>query len=156
MIRFITAAALCVAVTIPALSKEGKAMTQDQTQVLATITDMTQAFHASDIEGVMARYEDPATIVFEPGAPQSDNSAIRAGFQMFFGFKPQFTYGAHEVIVNGDTALHITPWQMTGTDSNGNPMAQSGLSVAVLRRQDDGGWKMVIDNPFGAHVMGAK
>jgi ketosteroid isomerase-like protein len=29
----------------------------------------------------------------------------------------------------------------------------SALSVAVLRRQPDGGWKMIIDNPYGDAVM---
>lgn len=156
MNRFITAAALCVAVTTPALSKESTPMTQDQQDVLATITGMTAAFHAKNIDGVMASYEDQATINFQPGTPASNMAEIRGGFEMFFGFDPQFTYGAHEVIIAGDTALHITPWDMTGTDPAGKPMVQSGLSVAVLRRQGDGGWKMVIDNPFGAHVAGAK
>lgn len=156
MNRFLKAAAILAAVTTPALSSEGVPMTQDQTNVMSAITGMTEAFHAKDIEGVMASYEDQATIMFEPGAPASEAAQIRAGFEMFFGFAPRFTYGEHEVIVNGDTALHITPWDMTGTDPAGNPMAQSGLSVAVLRRQPDGGWKMVIDNPYGARVMSAR
>lgn len=153
MNRLTAAAALCVAVTTPALSNEGALMTQDQQNVLATITGMTEAFHAKDIEGVMNAYEAQATVSFEPLSPASDATHIRAGFEMFFGFNPQFTYGEHEVIVNGDTALHITPWDMTGTGPDGSEMAQSGLSVAVLIRQADGGWKMVIDNPFGAHLM---
>ncbi|KCV83202.1 hypothetical protein ATO10_00535 [Actibacterium atlanticum] len=153
MNRFFAAAALCVAVTTPALSNEGVPMTQDQQDVLATITGMTEAFHAKDLDGVMAAYESQATINFEPASPASDPTHIRAGFEMFFGFNPHFTYGEHEVIVNGDTALHLTPWDMTGTAPDGSQMAQSGLSVAVLHRQSDGSWKMVIDNPFGAHVM---
>ncbi|KAJ55528.1 hypothetical protein ACMU_12605 [Actibacterium mucosum KCTC 23349] len=156
MNRFFQAAAIFVAVTTPALSNEGVPMTKDQTAVMATITNMTEAFHAKNIEGVMSAYEAQATIMFEPGVPASEAAQIHGGFEMFFGFDPKFTYGEHEVIVNGDTALHITPWDMTGTDPAGNAMSQSGLSVAVLRRQDDGGWKMVIDNPFGAHVMSAK
>lgn len=154
MNRFFAAAALCLSATLPTLSSAGETMTQDQTDVLNTITGMTAAFHAKDIDGVMASYEDQATIVFEPGKPSGDRDAIIAGFRMFFGFEPHFTYGQHEVVVNGDTALHITPWDMTGKAPDGTSIAQSGLSVAVLKRQPDGSWKMVIDNPYGAHVMG--
>jgi hypothetical protein len=32
-------------------------------------------------------------------------------------------------------------------------MSGRGLSVAVLRRQPDGSWVMVIDNPYGDAVL---
>lgn len=38
---------------------------------------------------------------------------------------------------------------MAGVAPDGSPVTGSGLSVAVLRRQTDGRWLMVIDNPFG-------
>ncbi|MBL4873450.1 MAG: SgcJ/EcaC family oxidoreductase [Rhodobacteraceae bacterium] len=131
-------------------------MTDDQKAVLATIENMTEAFHAADIEGVMRAYEPSASVAFEPGAAISGNANLRAGFQGFFAVKPQFTYSGHEVIIQGDIALHITPWNMTGTTPDGQPMAQSGLSVAVLRRQADGSWLMVIDNPHGQALMVAE
>jgi ketosteroid isomerase-like protein len=42
---------------------------------------------------------------------------------------------------------------MTGKSPDGQEIKQSGLSVAVLRRQADGGWKMVIDNPHGGRLL---
>jgi ketosteroid isomerase-like protein len=42
---------------------------------------------------------------------------------------------------------------MTGTAPDGTPIRQSGLSVAVLRKQADGKWLMVFDNPFGQHLL---
>lgn len=156
MIRFLTAAALCVSVATPTLSAEGKDMTQDQQDVLNAITSMTDAFHSSDIENVMASYEAQATVAFEPGTPVSDDALLRAGFEGFFGLNPKFVYSGHEVIVSGDTALHIAPWDMTGTAPDGAAIGMSGLSVAVLHRQSNGDWKMVIDNPFGSHLMAAQ
>jgi len=43
--------------------------------------------------------------------------------------------------------------QMKQMFAGGNEIGQSGLSIAVLRRQADGSWKMVIDNPHGSHLM---
>ena len=71
---------------------------------------------------------------------------------MFAGFiaaKARFTFQGHEVLQAEDVALHLTPWRMTGVAPDGTALTASGLSVAVLRRQSDGGWLMVIDNPFG-------
>lgn len=133
---------------------EGLNMTQDQKDVLASIQDMTQAFQNKDIARVMASYEDQATVVFEPGSPISDLIQIE---QMFGGMamvNPVFEYSkGHEVIVNGDIAMHIAPWSMTGRSPDGQNIAQSGLSVAVLHRQTDGHWKMVIDNPHGSRLL---
>ncbi len=71
---------------------------------------------------------------------------------MFAGFisaQAHFTFDGHEVIVAGDVALHLTPWKMTGLAPDGSPLSGSGLSIAVLRRQADGRWLMVIDDPYG-------
>lgn len=121
--------------------------------VIATVERMTDAFHRADLEGVMAAYVDGAAVAFEPGRPVSDAAALRAGFRMFFGFKPRFTYGGHEVLVSGDLALHFAPWTMDGTGPDGKPLRQSGLSVAVLRRGPDGEWRLVMDNPFGDRLL---
>lgn len=130
-------------------------MTQDQTNVLNAITAMTEAFQTGDIDRVMASYEDKATVVFEPETPTSDNAALAEMFTGMTAINPKFTYAGHEVFVNGDIALHISPWSMEGTMPDGQAISQSGLSVAVLRKQPSGEWLMVIDNPHGAHLLNA-
>ncbi len=128
-------------------------MTQDQQNVLTAVETMTLAFQAGDIDAVMQTYEPGATVVFEPGSPVQDGDQLRAMFTAMAEVNPVFTYTGHEVFVAGDTAIHIAPWSMTGQAPDGQAIAQSGLSVAVLRRQADGAWKMVIDDPHGAHLM---
>lgn len=128
-------------------------MSQDHTDVRAVVERMTEAFHNSDIEGVMASYEDKATVLFEPDSPVSDPAVIREMFQGLFTMKPHFSYSGHEVVVTGDTAVHFAPWTMTGKSPDGADIKQSGLSVAVLRKQADGSWLMVIDNPHGQRLL---
>lgn len=122
-------------------------------QVITAIEAMTAAFHAGDIERVMASYEQQATIMFEPGVPVSDREAQRQAFQQAFAINPQFSYADHAVFGAGDTALHIAPWTMTGTAPDGNSVRQEGLSVAVLKRQDDGSWLIAIDDPHGQTLL---
>ncbi|OUS36278.1 hypothetical protein A9Q94_09910 [Rhodobacterales bacterium 56_14_T64] len=141
--------------TSQTFATEGAKMNTDQTQALAAIETMTNAFMAKDIEAVMKSYEPGAVVAFEPGAPVSDPTALVAMFTAMSGVDPKFTYAGHEVMVSGDTALHIAPWEMTGTGPDGSVIQQSGLSVAVLRRQQDGSWLMVIDNPHGSRLIPA-
>ena len=118
-------------------------------QILSTIHQMVDAFHKGDIAGIMKTYEPGAVVVAEPGAPVSGKPALEAMFAGFIAAQARFTFLGHEVIQAGDLAVHSTPWRMTGTGPDGSPISGGGLSVAVLRRQPDGKWLMVIDNPYG-------
>jgi len=128
-------------------------MTKDETNVQAAVEKMTAAFQSNQIETVMSAYEHGAAVVFEPGRLVTDEEQVRQMFSAMASAKPVFTYSGHEIVVSGDTALHIAPWHMTAHTPDGQEIMQSGLSVAVLRRQADGSWKMVIDNPHGARLL---
>lgn len=132
----------------------GATQTQaDVAHVLEAIERMSNAFNRGELAGVMATYENPATVLFEPGKPASTTAQVRAGFEQFLLMKPEFRFSAHEVYLAGDIAVHHTPWAMQGTGPDGTAIEGRGLSVAVLRRQADGGWLMVIDNPNGGLLL---
>lgn len=130
-------------------------MTKEQTDVRAVVETMTKDFQNADINAVMSAYEPGAVVLFEPGQPLSGDASLRAAFAEMASLNPVFEYSGHEVVVTGDIAVHFAPWHMTGKTPDGEAIEQSGLSVAILRKQADGSWKMVIDNPNGAHLMAA-
>lgn len=127
-----------------------------QSKILSTIDTMTNAFHKGDIDGIMRTYEPGAVVVGEPGTPISGSPALRAMFAGFISAKVHFTFLGHELIQAEDIALHLTPWRMAGVAPDGTALAASGLSVAVLRRQADGRWLMVIDDPYGDALLSAQ
>ena len=122
--------------------------------VQSTIDAMTSAFAAGDIDGVLAAYEPGAVVVEAPGEPVAGTEALRAMFARFVALAPRFTFIDHEVVEAGDIALHLSTWTMEGRLPDGTPVTQGGLSVAVLRKQADGRWLMVIDDPYGDHIIG--
>ncbi|WP_420570841.1 YybH family protein [Kordia sp.] len=128
-------------------------MTREQQNVLDAITKMTEAFQNKDIDTVMACYEPNAVIVFEPESPISDTHILREMFTKMSMVNPIFTYSGHEVFITGNIATHIAPWTMTAKAPDGTEIKQSGLSVAVLRKQKNGQWLMILDNPHGQFLM---
>ena len=126
----------------------------EQTKVLGTVNKMVAAFQSGDIDGVLAAYEPGAAIMFEPQKPVSGKEAFRMIFSQVAAMNPRYTFGGHEICVTGDIATHISPWSMTGQMPDGAKIEQSGLSVAVLRRQADGNWLMIQDNPHGQFLLG--
>jgi len=153
ILTIFTLVALSFISTAIANNKEGDNMSIDEKNVLNVVETMTASFHRGDIEGVMMSYEKNATVVFEPEKPVSDPAVLREMFNGAFTLNPKFSYSGHEVFISGDIAVHLAPWTMKGKTPDGTDMKQSGLSVAVLRRQLDGTWLMVIDNPHGQYLM---
>ena len=126
----------------------------DVAAVLAHVGRMTGALHDGDLDAVMAAYADDAAVVFTPAdEPVRDASAARSAFEEITSIGARFGYRAHEVVVVGDLALHLAPWSMSGTAPAGTTLEDSGLSVAVLRRQPDASWRLVIDHPHGEHLL---
>jgi uncharacterized protein (TIGR02246 family) len=126
---------------------------EEQKKVFSTIERMVAAFEKKDIEGVLATYEADAIVMFEPQKPVQGKETLRAVFTEFVGMNPQYTFSGHEVYVSGNIATHTAPWTMKGQLPDGTKIEQSGLSVAVLRKQADGNWLMIQDNPHGQFLM---
>jgi len=121
--------------------------------IISTILTMTDAFQKGDIPAILRTYEHGAVVVGEPGKPLTGQAALRAMFAAFIAVKPEFTYSGHDVVIADDLALHLSPWQMSGFAPDGTAVRHKGLSVAVLRRQPDGRWLMVIDHPYGDALL---
>ncbi len=156
MIKKLTSSVIMAGVIFVATmahSEEGKQMNEEEETVLATVENMTSSLEKGDVDGIMSTYIDGAVIMFEPGQAVTDSAIARRIFSQMIAAKPEVTYNDHEVYVSGDTAVHIAPWTMVGTGPDGAKIEQGGLSVAVLRLQADGNWKMVIDNPYGARLL---
>ena len=45
--------------------------------------------------------------------------------------------------------MTTSKWVLEGTGPDGKPIKMEGQSAEVARRQPDGTWLFVIDNPFG-------
>jgi len=48
-----------------------------------------------------------------------------------------------------DLALVVGIWSFDGTGPGGEPVRLEAKNADVLRRQTDGTWRFVIDNPWG-------
>jgi uncharacterized protein (TIGR02246 family) len=127
----------------------------DHAQINATIEANNAAVAAGDIEAILAAYEPTGALVADPGKLAQGTAALREAFGHFMAMNPSISVAKHEVIQADDIALHTSTWKMTGLAPDGSAFEQTGFSVVVLRKQADGRWLMVIDNPFGDNLLQA-
>jgi uncharacterized protein (TIGR02246 family) len=155
--RLLCLAALALG-TAPAQSNSSEGnQTMEHDQIQKMIDQSNAAISARDIDAIVATYEPTAAMAGPPGAPVSSGTpALREAFKNFLAINPDITMTNSNVIVSGDIALHSYTWKMSAKLPDGKAMEQSGLATVVLRKQSDGHWLMVIDNPFGDQLLHKK
>ena len=95
-----------------------------------------QRANAGDVEGVVALYAPDAVLAFPPGQLTTGHDQIRAAYAEFLAGRPTLeSAGRQPTIINDDIALTST--RLPG----------GGATVEVARRQPDGTWRWVIDQP---------
>ncbi len=108
------------------------------------------AVNAGDVDTAVGCYEPGAALVYPQGTTVTGTKAIREVLSGFMATKPKVTIEVPLVIESGDTALVHSKWTTVGTDADGNRADFEGQATEVMRRQADGTWLFVIDNPYGA------
>ena len=118
------------------------------------VRNFFRLFNEGNVEAVMAMYEPDAILIAPPGQVAQGEADRRAALNGFLSMKPTLQLGALNVVLAGDIALSIANWTMTGTAPDGSPVKMQGTTSDVLRRQADGTWLFVIDNPWGSAILG--
>lgn len=117
-------------------------------QVLASIVD---GINTGNVDALMTLYEPDAAFATQPGSLAHGLHGIRGGLAGFIAMKGTLDLKATRVLEASDLALVIGEWSFVGTGPDGQPVTLTGHSADVLRRQPDGSWRFVIDNPWGTN-----
>lgn len=97
----------------------------------------------------MTLYETDATFAAQPGNLARGLSGVREGLSGFIAMKGKLHLKVTRVLKANDLALVIGAWSFTGTGPDGKSVKLASKSADVLRRQADGSWRFMIDNPWG-------
>lgn len=107
-----------------------------------------EAFNAGDLDALLALYEPDARMVPEPGHVVAGAEAIRGVLAGFLATKGTIVLTTRTAVPAGELALLHGEWTLRGTGPDGQPLELAGRTAEVVRRQPDGSWRYVIDNPY--------
>jgi len=108
------------------------------------------AFNVGDVDALLALYEPDAQLIGEDGAAAVGLAAIREVWSGFVALGGQITVTTRYAAESGDLALLSNAWTFVMEGATA-----SAITAEVARRGDDGSWRYVIDNPYGAPVLPA-
>jgi len=106
-----------------------------------TPEDLTRLFveaaNDGDAAGIAALYEEEAVMAYPPGQVTAGRDAIAALWERVLADRPHFEPEPPlPTLVSGDIALTATP-----------PKDGAGARAQVVRRQADGTWLRLLDQP---------
>jgi len=115
-------------------------------QVLETIVT---GINTGDLDSLMPLYERGAAFATQPGSLAHGASGIGEALGGFIALKGKLDLEVTRVLEVDDLALVTGVWSFDGTGPDGEPVRLTARNADVLRRQADGTWRFVIDNPWG-------
>ncbi len=120
---------------------------------LTVIPQLVTAMNTQDLETAMALFEPVASFVMKPGVVVNGTAGIRQALEGFMALKPTLTIEAQELVQAGDIAQYCARWSLKGIDSTGAAVQLGGRSSSILRRQSNGKWLFLVDNPWGTDIV---
>ena len=115
-------------------------------QVLASIV---HGINTGDLDSLMPLYESEAAFATEPGSLAHGSPGVREALAGFISMNGKLDLEVTRVLEVDDLALVTGIWSFNGTGPDGEPVRLEASNADVLRRQTDGTWRFVIDNPWG-------
>ena len=128
------------------MSTETTVFTETPQQVLEAVVE---GINTGNFELLMALYEPEAAFATQPGRLAPGLGGIRDALGGFVAMNGKLDLQVSRVLEAGDLALVVGEWSFTGTGPHGEPVKLGARNADVLRRQADGSWRFVIDNPWG-------
>ena len=113
-----------------------------------------EAITSGDIDAALSLYEPGATFAMPTGFGEGSVTGIdglRGALGGFLAMSPELRINPEKTLLSGELAMVTGSWTLRGRGPEGSDVDASGRYADVMRRQSDGSWLYVIDNPNGSN-----
>ena len=107
---------------------------------------LAAAFNTGNVTTVLSMYDVNGIIVPEPGKPVSGKEKFEEAIKAILSIKGKMEIKTVYCLQTGNLAVGRSEWNIT----DGKEVKVSAKGIEVMKQQEDGTWKIVIDHAFGA------
>ncbi|PZR41656.1 MAG: hypothetical protein DI538_00370 [Azospira oryzae] len=107
---------------------------------------LAAAFNTGNLATVLSMYDTSGIIVAQPGSASHGKEQFEAAVKNILSIKGTMEIKTVYCLQSGDVAVGRSEWSIT----DGSEVKVSAQGIEVMKQQNDGTWKIVIDHAFGA------
>ncbi|MHA4809017.1 YybH family protein [Flavitalea flava] len=107
---------------------------------------LANAFNTGNPDIVMSMYDVSGIIVPEPGKPVSGKERFEEAIKGILSIKGKMEIKTVYCLQTGNIAVGRSEWNIT--DKGETKISAKGIEV--MKQQEDGSWKIIVDHAFGA------
>jgi ketosteroid isomerase-like protein len=117
---------------------------------------LDHAFNQGDIETALSFYEDAAVVVADTSRTIHGTAELRTFFESAMRSGASAKQLKTCVLQADGIALFLSRWTLTSDQANPDAEPRSFVATTVFRKQPDGSWRILIDNPIGPLLLGSQ
>jgi uncharacterized protein (TIGR02246 family) len=117
--------------------------------------NLFEVIETGDLDAALALYESDAIFVASPDQVVTGHAAIREVLQGMMAANTTGHLDAVTAVASADGSIAFTRAKGSSTSpgTDGKPVTTHFHSIEVVRKQPDGTWRIIIDDPSGEGLV---
>jgi len=125
----------------------------DRTNIEDSARYFQNCVRNGDVEGALDCFDDEAIYVTGIGTFVSGKENIRKALEQVCGLKPDLQAQRSTGFTVDNITAWVDEWTMKATLPDGTKLEMRGTSSDILKKQPNGNWAYLVDNPYGAEYL---
>lgn len=125
----------------------------DRTNIEGSARYFQNCVRNGDVEGALDCFDDEAIYVTGIGTFVSGKENIRKALEQVCGLKPDLQAQRSTGFTVDNITAWVDEWTMKATLPDGTKLEMRGTSSDILKKQANGNWAYLVDNPYGAEYL---
>ena len=146
-------AGLAATTTQVAAQTKATDKTFDRTQVEGTARYFQNCIRSGNLDGALSCFDAEAVYVASPGKVVRGSAEIRKALESLIAMKPNLQAKRSLILEVAGLASLVDEWSLKATLPGGKKLVMTGASSDIMKKQADGTWVYLVDNPYGAAAL---
>ncbi len=123
----------------------------DRTDPEGFVKYFRNCIYRGDLKGALNCFDSEATYIERDGQEIKGLDNIEKALESICSWKPEIKGIKQRVTIVGDIAIWIDKYAVKAKMPNGDPIEMEGVTACILKRNSEGNWLWLVDNPFAAN-----
>jgi len=125
----------------------------DRTNIEGSARYFQNCVRNGDVESALDCFDDEAIYVTGIGTFVKGKENIRKALEQVCGLKPDLQAQRSTGFTVDNITAWVDEWTMKATLPDATKLAMKGTSSDILKKQPNGNWAYLVDNPYGAEYL---